>query len=245
MTFEVLQNQITEILGQGNFEQDNKKFILSELRIPADWLYANKALYAQHYGMSQSAIYEWLQCGGNENTDNAHGLFYREILPLYVKKNPSSVSLLKALQHDKISESMRRVLIEDQELCVVDENLHQFIDALTARSEKITEWKMQTDVFKRFVGAIDRLKQIPTLTGSVGRDSVKQILQELVDIENLLNQKKGKADDIVNECLKRELLPIKAQLEARVEQFDSNNQTDNVELARRMAERIASSIAAG
>jgi len=60
MTFEVLQNQITEILGQGNFEQDNKKFILSELRIPADWLYANKALYAQHYGMSQSAIYEWL-----------------------------------------------------------------------------------------------------------------------------------------------------------------------------------------
>jgi len=53
---------------------------------------------------------------------------------------------------------MRRVLIEDQELCVVDENLQQFIDALTARSEKITEWKMQTDVFKRFVGAIDRLK---------------------------------------------------------------------------------------
>jgi hypothetical protein len=64
--------------------------------------------------MSQSAIYEWLQCGGNENTDNAHGLFYRDILPLYVKKAHSSISLLKALQHDRINEHARRALIDEQ-----------------------------------------------------------------------------------------------------------------------------------
>lgn len=98
MTFEVLANQITEILGTGNFEQVNKKYILNDLKIPADWLLSNKALYAQHYGMSEAAFYEWLECGGNENTDNAHGLFYRDILPLYVKKAPNSVSILKALQ---------------------------------------------------------------------------------------------------------------------------------------------------
>jgi hypothetical protein len=32
---------------------------------------------------------------------------------------------------------------------------------------------MQTDVFKRFVAAIDKLKKLPTLTGNVGKDGIQ------------------------------------------------------------------------
>lgn len=60
MTFDVMQNQITEILSKGNFEEVNKRYIINDMKIPKDWLFVNKALYAQHYGEQETAIYEWL-----------------------------------------------------------------------------------------------------------------------------------------------------------------------------------------
>jgi len=106
-------------------------------------------------------------------------------------------------------QSTRSALIDEQKLCIVDERLQRKIELLTARNDKITEWSTQTELFNRFVAVISKLKRLPTLTGNVGKDGIQEILKELYSIENLLNQKREGIKDIVNDCLKRELIPIK------------------------------------
>lgn len=173
LTFEVLQLQLPNILSS----RSAQSYLLQQAQLPQEWLNASKALYAQHYGFFESAIEYWLQGGGDlGNATAAHNLFYKHILPLYATKNPAKISLTKALYFDKVN---RQAAVNNQQICVVDEQLNNMLAEFDLRMNAIENYNVQTMVFTLFVRVLKDLSEAKA-------DPKLHLVQRVQDIRGMI-----------------------------------------------------------
>ena len=153
LLLKILCMQAPSLVMQSSKEID---YITKTLMLPRTWLSTSLALCYQHFFLNEKAIDEWFKA---DDVNQAHSIFYRRVLPLYMHKS-TRVSMVKALlqKDDGVTNAKKKAWFDNNEICMRNNTVDKLITKFD--NGKINEFSQHTGLFQKFVSLINKLSKV-------------------------------------------------------------------------------------